>query len=218
MTERPLLLEARSLEHRYPGRERAIICPDVAVRAGERVALVGASGCGKTTLLHLLAGILPVQQGTLRTACAGVGREARLRAMGLVFQELELLAHLNAEANILLPYTAGGLREDRHATRARARSLMARLGIEALARVKPAQLSQGERQRVAACRALLTPAPVLLADEPTGNLDPTTSRRVLDVLFEIAEERPAALLVVTHDATQLEAFDRVISFDEARNA
>ena len=140
-------------------------------------------------------------------------RDFRIANLGLVFQEFELLEYLNVLDNVLLPYRINAsLRLDR-GVRERAAELARQVGIADKLRRYPQQLSQGERQRVAVCRALLPQPELLLADEPTGNLDPTNKGRVLDSLFEYVERRQATLVVVTHEHDMLERFDRVVDFE-----
>jgi len=179
------------------------------------VALIGPSGSGKSTFVHLLAGLLQPASGELRVAGRSIGSasDAERRAwrrdeVGLVFQDLELLEYLSAEDNVLL---AARLRGGRltSAQRERAAALLERAGLGERRRAKPASLSGGERQRVAVCRALLGRPDLLLGDEPTGSLDPTTGRQVLDLLFDERAERGASLLMITHDHSLLERFDRV---------
>jgi ABC-type lipoprotein export system ATPase subunit len=137
-------------------------------------------------------------------------RDFRVRHVGLVFQEFELLEYLSVLDNVLLPYRINAsLRLDSH-VRDRAVSLAERLGLGDLLARLPEKLSQGERQRAAVCRALVAGAPLILADEPTGNLDPENASRVLDLLFAVAKERGATLLTVTHDRDLLPRFERVI--------
>jgi putative ABC transport system ATP-binding protein len=197
----------------------ALQIDELRVSAGESVALVGPSGSGKTTLLHLVAGILTPDSGQVTVAGKDVAAldDARRRAfrvgrIGLVFQEFELLEYLSVLDNITLPYRIHpALRLD-DAARDRAQALASRLGIgDKLAR-RPGHLSQGERQRAAVCRSLVTGPSLLLADEPTGNLDPVNTGLVLDALFELAAESGAALLTVTHDHELLPRFDRVVDF------
>ncbi len=185
---------------------------------GERAAVIGPSGSGKTTLLHLAAGIAVPEEGAVRTCGVEISglddaarRRFRIRRVGLVFQEFELLDHLSALDNVLLPYRlTRALRLD-DAARARAESLLQRTGLGGKGSRRADRLSQGERQRVAVCRALVVEPEVLLADEPTGNLDTDNKGRILDLLLGCADEAGAALLVVTHDRDLLPRFER--SFD-----
>jgi putative ABC transport system ATP-binding protein len=214
-----LMLQVSGLHFQYGDAGFALSIDALELSAGESVALVGPSGSGKTTLLHLAAGILTPDAGRMcvngenLAALSDEARRAfRVRQIGLVFQEFELLEYLSVLDNILLPYRIHpALRLDAVARR-RARTLADRLGIgDKLGRL-PNSLSQGERQRVAVCRALVTGPPLLLADEPTGNLDPVNKQRVLDTLFELAAESGATILTVTHDQELLPYFGRVIDF------
>jgi putative ABC transport system ATP-binding protein len=203
---------------RYGDDDFALNVAKLELAAGERAAVVGPSGSGKTTLLHLAAGIAVPEAGAVRTCGVEVSaledaarRRFRIRRVGLVFQEFELLDHLSVLDNVLLPYRlTRALRLD-DAVRARAESLLDRTGLGGKGTRLADRLSQGERQRVAVCRALVVQPEVLLADEPTGNLDADNKARILDLLLGCAEEAGAALLVVTHDRDLLSRFDR--SFD-----
>ncbi|MDX2146054.1 MAG: ATP-binding cassette domain-containing protein [Planctomycetota bacterium] len=188
--------------------------------AGERVALVGPSGCGKTTLVSLLAGVLTPQRGEIDLAGVRVSaatdeqrRALRIRTVGMVFQEFELLEYLSAMDNILLAFHVAprraGLTLDR-AARQRAQALAQRVGIQHVLHRGPRRLSQGERQRVAICRALVTEPTLVIADEPTGNLDPVSAAATLDLLFEQTRRAGATLLMVTHNHAILDRFDRVL--------
>ncbi|MGE0145233.1 MAG: ABC transporter ATP-binding protein [Planctomycetota bacterium] len=194
---------------------------DLSVEPGEKIALLGASGTGKSTLLHVL--------GLLDTPTAGevhfegrrvdnlpVRERARLRhaRIGFVFQFYHLIAELSALDNIRLGSmmnrsTFAWWRERKEHTR-RAKDLLDRVGLTERAVHRPSELSGGERQRVAIARALIAEPAVILADEPTGNLDPATARGVLDLLFEVSRERGLALLLVTHDESLARACDRVV--------
>ena len=212
-------IELREVLFRYRGGDFELRIPGLAIRSGERVAVIGPSGSGKTTLLHLIAGIATPECGRVRTAGADLSslddasrRDFRIRNLGLVFQEFELLDYLSVLDNVLLPFRINpALRLDA-AVRARAEALARRVGIgDELAR--PAgRLSHGEKQRVAVCRALVARPGLLLADEPTGNLDPVNKERVLDILEEYAREHGATLLTVTHDHELLPRFGRVVDF------
>jgi ABC-type lipoprotein export system ATPase subunit len=195
--------------------------PALEVAEHAAVGLVGPSGSGKSTLLHLVAGILRPAAGVVEVAGERVDgmSDARRRAfrvtrVGLVFQELELLDYLSVLDNILLTYRlSGALRLD-DAARRRARELAAEVGIERYLRARPSRLSQGERQRLALCRALVTEPALILADEPTGNLDPRNKRRVMDLLLEQCRARGATLVTVTHDHGLLDRFGRVVRIED----
>jgi putative ABC transport system ATP-binding protein len=183
--------------------------------------VVGPSGSGKTTLLNLIAGIVPPLRGRIETTGVEVTslsdaarRDFRIRHVGLVFQEFELLEYLTVLDNILLPYRINpSLRLDRK-VRERAVRLAERVGISDKLGRHPDKLSQGERQRVGVCRAVLPEPKLLLADEPTGNLDPANAGRVLDILFEYAQENGATLVTVTHDQALVPRFRRVVDMIE----
>jgi ABC-type lipoprotein export system ATPase subunit len=209
------------LGFRYRGGDFALRVPELQVARGEALAFVGPSGSGKTTLLHLIAGIAAAMEGSVVTEGVEVSalseparRDFRVGAIGLVFQEFELLEYLSVFDNVLLPYRINSTLRLDGGIRARARELAERLGIAELLGRRPAQLSQGERQRAAVCRALVVDPPLLLADEPTGNLDPANKLRVLDLLFDVARERGATLITVTHDRELLPRFDRVLDFKQ----
>ena len=213
------MVDVTDLRFRYPEGDFELRIPRLAVGGGERVAVVGPSGSGKTTLLHLIAGIARPDAGSVWTCGRqltalddAARREFRIRNVGLVFQEFELLDYLSVLDNVLLPYRINpSLRLDAD-VRERARALAARVGIaDKLSRLAT-RLSQGERQRVAVCRALIAEPALLLADEPTGNLDPANKDRVLDILEDYAAETGATLLTVTHDHDLLPRFGRVIDF------
>lgn len=215
-------IAVRDLGFRYAGGGFWLRIDALSVRSGEKVACIGPSGSGKTTLVNLLAGVTVPEHGEVQldgvtiSALGDAERRALRRArIGLLFQELELLDYLSALDNILLPFHLMGARaaaEHRDAARALARSL----GIEPLLARRPHALSQGERQRVALCRALVTEPSLLLCDEPTGNLDPKSAGTALDLLFAEVERRKATLLMVTHDHGLLPRFDRVIDMATLR--
>ena len=191
------------------------------IEAQERVAVIGPSGCGKTTLLNLLAGILAPAQGEIDldgTCISGLNQEDRqdFRAlhMGLVFQEFELLEYLTVLDNVLVPFRLNPILQLTTAVQERARTLCDRVGLGDKTKRYPAHLSQGERQRVAVCRALVTQPKVILGDEPTGNLDPENRDLVMDILSEYSESTQAPLVIVTHDHELLNRFDRTIDIRE----
>ena len=212
------MIELSDLRFAYPGGF-ALHVPSMRVAPGERVAVVGPSGSGKTTLLNLVSGIATPDAGRVEVAGAEVSampdrarRAHRAARIGFVFQEFALVDYLTAEGNVLYPYRVGrDLRLDAEA-RERARALLDACGLHGKHRRHPAELSQGERQRVAICRALVTRPAVILADEATGNLDPLNKAAVLDLLFERAAETGASVLAVTHDHELLPRFDRTIDF------
>jgi putative ABC transport system ATP-binding protein len=191
------------------------------IEEGPSVAVIGPSGSGKTTLLNLIAGVIVPQSGGITLDGTELNRlddparrEFRIAVMGLVFQEFELVEYLNVFDNILLPYRISPkLRLDR-AVRDRVVELAGQVGIGDKLKRYTHQMSQGEKQRVAVCRALLTRPRLVLADEPTGNLDRKNKGHVLDILFEYAAEGRATVVAVTHDLNVADCFDRVIDFED----
>ena len=192
---------------------------DLTVRAGELVAILGRSGTGKSTLLHLVGGLDRPQAGTIEVAgerVTGVGERRlsalRRRRIGFVFQFFHLLPELTGEANVLL---AGRVRGAHPEAAARGAALIDRLGLRPVAASLPHQLSGGEQQRFAVARALVNDPAVLLADEPTGNLDREAGAEVLRLLRGVADEG-RAVVMVTHEAAAAEAADRVLTLRDGR--
>lgn len=195
------------------------------VQPGEALALIGPSGSGKSTLIDLIAGIRLPAAGRIRvlgqnwSLLTEEGRRAVRRSrIGMAFQEFELLDYLTARENILLACYVGGTQEPRSALLQRAEGLAAAAGIQSVLDRSPARLSQGERQRVALCRALLTRPPLILCDEPTGNLDPKSSADVIRLLLNQAREDGSTLLMATHDHSLIPRFDRVFDLSGASEA
>jgi putative ABC transport system ATP-binding protein len=193
----------------------------LAVSRGERIALVGPSGSGKTTLLGLIAGILRPNSGLIRVDGLEISqlgdaavRQFRIGRVGQVFQSFELLDYLSILENVMLPWyiDRGSFKSDmgKQECRERALSLLEEVGLASRAHDRPGRLSQGEQQRVAVCRAMLNHPPLLLADEPTGNLDQGNKQMVVDLLLQQAQQQNSTLLMVTHDQTLLERFDTVL--------
>jgi putative ABC transport system ATP-binding protein len=211
------MIELRNVRFRYAPGGFELFVPELRIARGARAAAIGPSGSGKTTLLNLVSGIAQPSSGEVHTAGVRVdalgpaGRRAfRITTVGFVFQSFLLLDYLDVRQNILYPYRLhGDLRLDGE-VRTRADALAESLGIERLLDRRPTELSQGERQRVAIARALVTSPTLLLADEPTGNLDPNTKAQALDLLFAQCESHGTTLLMVTHDHGVLERFDQVV--------
>jgi putative ABC transport system ATP-binding protein len=213
------MIDISHLDFSYgPGSFRLCV-EKFTVAAGDRAAVIGPSGSGKTTLLHLIAGILVPEKGIIRVngcSVSGLGDAARrvfrIEQAGLVFQEFDLLEYLTVLDNILLPYRITNALSLTESIRERAKDLSESVGVGDKLGRRPGQLSHGERQRVAICRALITKPKLLLADEPTGNLDPENKRRVVELLHTYAEENGITLLMVTHDHNLLDHFDNVVDF------
>ena len=191
------------------------------IAMGEQVALIGQSGGGKTTLLHLIAGLLVPDHGSIRidgtelTRLSEQGRD-RFRAgtIGYVFQTFNLLPAFTALENVRLGMTFG---RGRHET-ARAEELLDRVGLSDRAGYRPSQLSVGQQQRVAIARSLAGKPKILLADEPTANVDPVSAETVLELIRETCREENVALLLVTHDMRIAWTFGRIEKLDEINRA
>ena len=192
---------------------------DLAVMSSEAVAVVGASGSGKSTLLALLAGLDTPTRGSV--ALDGVelfaldedGRaELRKRLVGFVFQSFQLLAPLNAVENVMLPLELSG---DPDASR-KAREMLERVGLGERLRHYPKSLSGGEQQRVALARAFVMRPKLLLADEPTGNLDAATGAGIIDLIFELNAEQGTTLVMVTHDEALARRCSRTVRLAAGR--
>ena len=217
------MLTVESLGFAYREGEFRLQIPQFAVAAGEKVAVIGPSGSGKTTLLNLVAGIFVPEQGTVRVGDVPVNslsdagrRDFRISNIGFVFQDFELLDYLSVLDNILHPYRITRALKLSREVHQRARDLTEQMGIADKLQRYPQELSQGERQRAAICRALLPRPQLILADEATGNLDPENKERILDLLFESVDQHGATLLAVTHDHDLLPRFDRVVDFHDFR--
>ena len=204
-----------------PGEVNVLRGVDLTLRAGEVVALVAPSGAGKSTLLHI-AGLLDVPDagtvainGTDMTRLPDRKRTAVRRAeVGFIYQFHHLLPEFSALENIVLPQLANGVPET--AARQRALFLLGQVGVAERAGHRPAALSGGEQQRVAFCRALANQPALLLADEPTGNLDPETSERVFATLMELVRGTGLAALIATHNLDLAARMDRVLRLRDGR--
>ena len=214
------LVEATDVTRTYgsPGGEalvHALRGVSFAIEPGEYVAILGPSGSGKSTLLHLLGALDRPSAGTVRFGGRDVAAmddtelaTLRNRSVGFVFQSFHLLPRLDALANVALPLVYRGL--PRAERRARATAALAAVGLTDRAAHRPSQLSGGQQQRVAIARALVGDPALILADEPTGNLDTGTGAEVLELLARLRSERGTALVVITHDAAIAAAADRHI--------
>jgi len=216
-------LSFRSVTKIYAGGQQVLALDglDLEIGAGEFVALVGESGSGKSTLLHLAAGIDRPTSGEIRVGARDVGglpeRELvlyRRREVGLVFQFFNLLPHLTVRENVELPRRLDGGAD----AAARASELLERVGLRARAEAHPYELSGGEMQRVAIARALGSGARLLLADEPTGNLDSRNGEGVLALLDEVRRERGVTLLLATHSTAAASRADRIVRLKDGRAA
>jgi predicted ABC-type transport system involved in lysophospholipase L1 biosynthesis ATPase subunit len=196
-----LILEASGVAKAFgsgSARIPVLRAVDLALTAGESLAIRGESGSGKSTLLHLLAGLDAPDAGWIRWGAAAPDPSRRSRYLGLVFQSFHLVPELDALGNVLLAARMLGAPDA--ATRQRAEVLLGQVGLGGRTRHLPAQLSGGERQRVAVARALMNRPRLLLADEPTGNLDEHTGEAVIDLLVGLCAATGTGLVLVTHNA------------------
>jgi putative ABC transport system ATP-binding protein/lipoprotein-releasing system ATP-binding protein len=204
------ILTARGLRKSYPSGDRrleVLTGVDLEVAAGESVSIRGESGSGKSTLLQLIAGLDAPDAGTLAWAgTTDTGTKRRATFLGIVFQSFYLIPELDARENVLMARRiVGGIDA---AARGRADELLAKVGLAERATHLPSQLSGGERQRVAVARALMNSPRLILADEPTGNLDERTGEAVIELLLGLCAETQTALVLVTHNAAHAQKTHR----------
>jgi len=222
MSDARIPLELHGIERSFvqgANRLQVLRGASLALKRGEGVALVGPSGAGKSTLLHI-AGLLEQPDGgevmIEGRPCRQLGDSERTairrRTLGFVYQFHHLLPEFSALENVMVPQMIAGVARD--AARERARALLALVGLEPRASHRPARLSGGEQQRVAIVRALANEPQVLLADEPTGNLDPHTAETVFDELLKLVRQTGLAALIATHNPELAKRMDRVIALRE----
>ena len=212
-----VVLSAVGVRKTYPSGDRRIevLCGvDLRVAAGESVSIRGESGSGKSTLLNLLSGLDAPDAGEIRWDGSAPSAGTRARYLGMVFQSFYLIPELDAWQNVLM---AGRMLGSPGAdSRARAHDLLERVGLGDRASHLPAQLSGGERQRVAVARALMNSPRLLLADEPTGNLDERTGEAVIDLLLGLSRETGTALVLVTHNPAHAARTGRALTLHGGR--
>jgi len=213
------MIRIRNLDFNYLTGDFHLTISKLNVEEGEKVAVIGPSGSGKTTLLNLIAGIVPVINGNIRVEETRIDslndaqrRNFRITNIGFVFQDFELLDYLNVTDNILHPFRITSALNLDENVRKRAIILAEKMGIGDKLKRQTDNLSHGEKQRTAICRALLPHPKLILADEATGNLDPENKIRILDLLFQAVDDHAATLLAVTHDHELFKRFDRIIDF------
>ncbi|MBK95208.1 MAG: ABC transporter ATP-binding protein [Planctomycetaceae bacterium] len=217
------MLTVCNLEFRYPNSPFELNVPQLDIANQQHTAITGPSGCGKTTLLNLIAGIKPVHAGLsgeitlnherLLDKSDQQQRQFRLDNVGFVFQDFRLIEYLSMRDNILLPVMLSSLPQDAEIAE-RLDYLIQKMGLSELSNRQVSQFSRGEQQRIAICRALLNKPQLILADEPTANLDADNAKQVWDLLFEQANEINATLIVVTHAADNLDRFSQVLPFSQ----
>ncbi|MBR44309.1 MAG: lipoprotein-releasing system ATP-binding protein LolD [Gemmatimonadetes bacterium] len=224
ITEVPgLPLEARCVHKSFKGGDgselQVLTGVDLRLARNETVAVTGASGAGKSTLLHILGGLDRPTEGEVfveGTSLTGLEDEAlaavRNRRIGFVFQFHHLLREFTAIENVMMPALIAGLEE--HEARTKAEHILADVGLSERLRHKPSALSGGEQQRVAVARSLVNDPVVLLADEPSGNLDADTSTALHDLLFELQERVSLSILVVTHNLDLASRADRILVMEK----
>lgn len=215
------MIQLKSIDFQYPNSEYQLKIEELGFDDNSASAIIGPSGFGKTTLLNLISGISLSKRGTVSIHNTDLHhlndaerRAFRIRHYGFVFQDFKLLNYLNVLENILLPFRINGVLKMPRNASVLAEELASDLDIGSKMKKYPDKLSQGEKQRVAICRALINKPGILLADEPTGNLDPENKHRIIKVLFEYAKKHKATLITVTHDHELLGNFDRVVDFKD----
>lgn len=210
------IVECRSLGFNYgKGNSKTSVLKNLnfQIKSNEKIAIIGQSGCGKSTLLNLLAGLDTPSEGEVLVNNTNISTlpehkrtELRARNLGFVYQFHHLLKDFSSIYNTALPLLISGV--DTNQAMAKAQEILKKVGLENRTNHKPSELSGGERQRVAIARAMITEPACLMADEPTGNLDATNAREVLDLIIELNKNRDTALLIVTHDLSIANKMER----------
>ena len=218
------ILQIEDLKFWYTGKGFQLEISNLKINKGSMVAILGKSGSGKTTLAHLISGILKPQSGLIRfmgqdisDLSDGERRAYRIKNIGFIFQEFELIEYLSVLDNLILPYKLNKSLSLNEETINRAKAIAGRIEIENKLHKYPNQLSGGERQRLATARALITSPALVIADEPTGNLDTQTANKVLSEIINQSSKSNSTLLMITHDPRLLESFDQVIDLNKLTN-
>lgn len=217
------MIQLENIQFQYPHSDFILKIDQMSFAKGSKTAVIGPSGFGKTTMLNMIAGILIPDNGLVRIGNTIINeasdterRNYRIRNIGFVFQDFRLIPYLTVLDNILLPFKINSYLKPKSDSISKAKVLAADLKIDQLVKKYPAELSHGERQRVAIARALINNPKIILADEPTGNLDPANKVHIKDLLFEAIEKFDATLITVTHDHEMLKGYDKVIDFKELK--
>jgi len=224
MENENLILQIRDLHFQYPASDFKIEISDIKITQGSKIAISGKSGSGKTTLIHLISGILKPQSGEILFYDKSITdmndkeiRKHRISNIGFIFQEFELLEYLNVMDNLILPYKINKSLVLDTEIKDKAKEIANRIGIGNKLDKHPKQLSGGERQRLAIARALITSPPLIIADEPTGNLDEKTSNIVMDEITDQVSYTDSTLIMISHNNELISSFDETIDIQESPN-
>jgi len=224
MENENLILQIRDLHFQYPASDFKIEISDIKITQGSKIAISGKSGSGKTTLIHLISGILKPQSGKILFYDESITdmndkeiRKHRILNIGFIFQEFELLEYLNVMDNLILPYKINKSLVLDAEIKDKAKEIANRIGIGNKLDQHPKQLSGGERQRLAIARALITSPPLIIADEPTGNLDEKTSNIVMDEITDQVSYTNSTLIMISHNNELISSFDEIIDIQESPN-
>ena len=224
MENENLILQISDLHFQYPASDFKIEVSDIKITQGSKIAISGKSGSGKTTLIHLISGILKPQSGEILFFDKSITdmndndiRKHRISNIGFIFQEFELLDYLNVMDNLVLPYKINKSLSLDEEIKDKAKEIANRIGIGNKLDQHPKQLSGGERQRLAIARALITSPPLIIADEPTGNLDDKTSNIVMDEITDQVSYTNSTLIMISHNNELISSFDEIIDIQEPPN-
>ena len=224
MENENLILQISDLHFQYPASDFKIEVSDIKITQGSKIAISGKSGSGKTTLIHLISGILKPQSGEILFFDESITdmnendiRKHRISNIGFIFQEFELLDYLNVVDNLVLPYKINKSLSLDEEIKDKAKEIANRIGIGNKLDQHPKQLSGGERQRLAIARALITSPPLIIADDPTGNLDDKTSNIVMDEITDQVSYTNSTLIMISHNNELISSFDEIIDIQESPN-
>ena len=224
MENENLILQISDLHFQYPASDFKIEISNIKITQGSKIAISGKSGSGKTTLIHLISGILKPQSGEILFFDESITdmndndiRKHRISNIGFIFQEFELLDYLNVMDNLIIPYKINKSLSLDEEIKNKAKEIANRIGIGNKLDQHPKQLSGGERQRLAIARALITSPPLIIADEPTGNLDNKTSNIVMDEITDQVSYTNSTLIMISHNNELISSFDEIIDIQESPN-